>query len=275
MRLDSNGRIRPVAWLPAVLVLTAIGLAGCHRSTLPPSVVPFQSQPALPASDAPVKPVRSGAKSETSDFLRLPAVPTVLQRAEAIALQGGMITDLAAMTHQLAASSFQVQVVPSSSQEKADRIAREWAADAKQLYTIWAYWKLPVFSITRHAYYSPTKGKALKVEFTVSSLFSKSLEEPAEGFDQATLILNEARDRHAVGARDAHAIARRMGYVPNKYGAAVLLDIKTYGPMWVFADMPSQTEGDPVMLVHAETGMVTQGGEVLLLAKYLFQRAGY
>ncbi|MNT67509.1 hypothetical protein D3C72_2056600 [compost metagenome] len=66
-----------------------------------------------------------------------------------------------------------------------------------------------------------------------------------------------------------------MGYIPNTYGAAVLLDIKTYGPMWVFADMPSQTEGVPVMMVHAESGMVTQGGEAMMIAKYLFERAGY
>ncbi len=274
MRLDSNGRTRRSAWLLSGLLTTSVALAGCHRSTLPPGVMPFQSQPALPAGSLTAQPARS-ATSEAPSQPPSPAVPSVLQQAEAIARQGGMISDLPALATKLEATSYHAQVVPQSSQEKADRIAREWAADAQQLYAVWAYWKLPVISVTRHAYYSPSKGKALKVEFTLSSLFAKSFEEPAEGFDQATLILNEARDRHAFGVKDAHAIAKRMGYIPNKYGAAVLLDIKTYGPMWVFADMPSQTQGEPVMLVHAETGMVTQGGEALLLARYLFKRAGY
>jgi hypothetical protein len=289
MRLASNGHAARLltglllaSCLPATLLL-----AGCHRSTLVPSAAPFTSQPAratwqTPAPTAPAQPMtRKPVSHPESPVLPAPpAEPTLLELAGAIARQGGIVNDLPAMANQLDASSYQsqtyqVQVVPRNSQEKADRIALEWASDARQLYTIWAYWKLPALSITRHAYYSPSKGKALKVEFTLSSLFSKSFEEPAEGFDQATLVLNEARDRHAIDVKEAHAIAKRMGYVPNKYGAAVLLDIKTYGPLWVFADMPSQTQGEPVMLVNAQTGMVTQGGEAMMLAKYLFQRAGY
>ncbi len=289
MRLASNGHAAPLlsglllaSCLPAILLL-----AGCNRSTLVPSAAPFTSQPSRATWQSPVLPAPAVPASalpmthppvsrpESPVLPAPPAEPTLLELAGAIARQGGIVNDLPAMASQLEASSYQVQVVPRNSQEKADRIAREWASDARQLYAIWAYWKLPALSVTRHAYYSPSKGKALKVEFTLSSLFSKSFEEPADGFDQATLVLNEARDRHAVDVKEAHAIAKRMGYVPNKYGAAVLLDIKTYGPLWVFADMPSQTQGEPVMLVNAQTGMVTQGGEAMMLARYLFQRAGY
>ncbi len=267
---------RPAAGLLSSLLIAATALAGCHRSSLPPAAAPFQSQPRLAYPGAVQAPSKAIPAPEAAAGLA-DAKPETnpLALASSIAEAGGLINDLPAMTRQLETSAYSLQVVPAHSQEKADRIARDWAPDAQQLYVIWAYWKLPALSVTRHAYYSPSKGMAFKVEFTLSSLFAKSFEEPADGFDQATLILNEARDRHAVDAKDAHAIARRMGYVPNTYGAAVLLDIKTYGPMWVFADMPSQTQGEPVMLVHAETGMVTQGGEALLLAKYLFQRAGY
>jgi len=281
MRLDSTGPndasrpgLRLHRLLPGVLLAAALGLSGCNRSSIAPLVTPFQSQPPLPAWEQPVR--AEGSRAPVQKPTALPeAESTLLVHAQAIAQRGGLITDLPAMARQLDSPAYQTQVLPSSSQDKADRLAKEWAADAQQLYVIWAYWKIPALSVTRHAYYSPSKGMAFKVEFTLSTLFAKSYEEPADGFDQATLILNEARDRHAFGVRDAHAVAKRIGYVPNKYGAAVLLDIKTYGPMWVFADMPSQTEGEPVMLVHAESGMVTQGGEALMLARYLFQRAGY
>lgn len=281
MRLDSNGpRTRPgrspFTSVSTVLLLATVALSGCNRSTLAPMVIPFQSQPVLPAWDQPTTTAPGKTASQPVPTVTPPASePTLLAQAEAIARRGGLVTDLPAMARQLDSASYQVQIVPSSSQDKADRLAREWASDAQQIYVAWAYWKLPALSVTRHAYYSPSKGKAFKVEFTLSTLFAKSFEEPADGFEQASLILNEARDRHAFGVKDAHAIAKRIGYVPSKYGAAVLLDIKTYGPMWVFADMPSQTEGEPVMLVQAESGMVTQGGEALMLAKYLFQRAGY
>ncbi|MNR86918.1 hypothetical protein D3C72_177770 [compost metagenome] len=283
MRRDSTGIAKgsrpgtqPLVLLPTALLLASVILSGCNRSSVAPTVIPFQSQPALPTMDQPLGKAPSNNASKAIPQPVLPPIDSsMLAHAQAIAARGGLITDLPAMARQLEASSFQIQVIPRSSQEKADRLALEWASDARQLYVIWAYWKLPALSITRHSYYSPSKGKALKVEFTLSSLFSKTFEEPADGFDQASLILNEARDRHAFGVKDAHAIAKRIGYTPNKYGAAVLLDLKTHGPMWVFADMPSQTQGEPVMLVNAESGMVTQGGEALMLARYLFERAGY
>lgn len=269
--LGSAGRLLG-GRLPATLLLACFVVAGCHRSALAPGTIPFQSQPAL-RPEAPE--LRTNAP-ERPNLPTPPATgPSMLEAAKAIALQGGLITDLPAMARQLDSQAYQIQVVPRSSQEKADRIAKEWASDAQQLYVIWAYWKLPILSITRHSYYSPSKGKALKVEFTLVSLFPKSIEEPADGFEQATLVLNEARDRHAFGVSEAHAIAKRMGYHSSKYGAAILLDIKTFGPMWVFADMPSQTQGTPVMLVNAQSGMVTQSGEAMMLAEYLFQRAGY
>lgn len=256
--------------------LSVLMLTGCGRSALVPVTVPFQSQPAGPAFQAP------GASATRPEALAPnPQPPAVKADPQSDLAQGlpegldGLISDLPGMARSLEAQRYQVQVVPRSSQEKADAIAKAWASDARQIYVIWAYWKLPIFSITRHAYYSPSKGVALKVEATLSSLFVKSVEEPAEGFDKASLVLNEARDRHPLDVKDAHAIARRAGYVPNTYGAAVLLDLKTYGPMWVFADMPSQIQGTPVMMVNAESGMVTQGGEAFALAKYLFKRAGY
>lgn len=262
----------PGGRIPATLLLASLALTGCQRSALPPGTISFQSQPAL-RHEAPE--LRTNAPERSERPTPPAAGQSALESAKAIALQGGLITDLPAMASQLDTQAYQVQVVPRNSQEKADRIAREWASDARQLYVIWAYWKLPILSITRHAYYSPSKGKALKVEFTLASFFPKSLEESADSFEQASLILNEARDRHAFGASEAHAIAKRMGYHSSKYGAAVLLDIKAYGPMWVFADMSSQTQGTPVMLVNAQSGMVTQSGEAMMLAEYLFQRAGY
>lgn len=262
--------------LPAVLLVAALALAGCTRATIPAYVAPFQSHILRPISAENATPApRGGSLPPLPEGTSPTQAPELLSTAAAIAAKGGLITDLPGMAAELDASAQSLQVIPSSSQQKADRIAKEWASDAQQLYVIWAYWKLPALSITRHAYYSPSKGLAFKVEFTLSSLFAKSWEEPADGFDQATLILREARDRHAVGVKEAHAIAKRMGYVPNTYGAAVLLDIVGYGPLWVFADMPTQTQGEPVMIVSAETGQVTQSGDALLVARYLFKRAGY
>lgn len=258
------------------LGLSVLFLTGCGRSAPSPATVSFQSQPAWPTIEAP------RASSAQPDALapnpQHPAANATFDERRDLALPEGLqglIADLPGMARSLDEQAYQVQVVPRSSQEKADKLAKAWASDARQIYVIWAYWKLPLFSITRHAYYSPSKGVALKVESTLSSLFVKSVEEPAEDFDKASLVLNEARDRHPLDVKDAHAIARRAGYVPNRYGAAVLLDLKTYGPMWVFADMPTQTQGTPVMMVNAESGMVTQGGEAFALAKYLFKRAGY
>jgi hypothetical protein len=268
--------------LMASILIAGLLATGCQRSG--PGLVSYGTsafglpasgwgptvQPAYPSEQGAALPGAPAAGSQVDTGSKpAPVEPNVAE------LLRGLVNDLPAMARQLDGQSYQIQVVPRSSQDKADRVAWNWASDAQQIYVIWAYWKLPALSITRHAYYSPSKGKALKVEFTLSSLFDKSYEEPAEGFDQASLVLNEARDRYAYEVKEAHAIARNMGYVPNKYGAAVLLVTKTHGPLWVFADMPSQTEGKPVMLVNAASGMVTQGGEAMLLAKYLFQRAGY
>ncbi len=259
----------------ATFLMASMLLAGCSRSAPVPGVVPFRSQAALLPDAKSQDPTRGTPEAGVSQRgpMAPKTSPSILELASS--LKAGLVNDLPAMASQLTAPSYQLQVIPRNSQENADRIAKDWAADARQVYVIWAYWKLPALSITRHAYYSPSKGKALKVEFTLASFVSKTFEEPADGFEQAFLILNEPQDRHAHGVKDAHAIARRAGYVPSKFGAAVLLDIKTFGPMWVFADMPSKTEGQPVMAVNAESGMVTQGGEVMMLAKILFKRAGY
>lgn len=258
----------------------ALLLAGCGRTVAPTvSVAPPRAlAPASQALKAPVAPVATTPAVTVVDAAtakpEAPAAAGVTEATQwatmqAIARKGGLVTGLSSLTAE-APSGYATQLLPETTQAKAEALARAWASDARQAYIGWGFWKVSALGRVRHTYYSPSKQRVLKLEYSVTSGFLKQYEDVADGYDLAFLVLRDAYDVNAFRVKDAHERARSYGYRPGKNTTASLLNFVFLGPVWCFID---DRTWEPTVLVKAESGDVVTSGPLMWAASYLIAQA--
>lgn len=255
----------------------ALLLSGCGRAVAPtvtaaPLRAPIASAkapaqaPAAPASAAQPITAQPSAQSPTE---ATSAEARQWEHLRAIGQAGGLVKDLSSLTAETSAP-YATQIVPETTQAKALAAARAWAPDARQAYIGWGFWKVSLLSKVRHTFYSPSKNRVLKLEYTVSSAFLSQTEEEAEGYDLGFLVLRDAYDVNAYQVKDAHSRARSYGYRPGKNTTACLLNFVLLGPVWCFID---DRTWEPTVLVKADSGDVVTSGPLMWAAGFLIARA--
>lgn len=254
---------RATAWMAIALLLS-----GCGRAVVPTVSVapPRVAAPALVTTQAPAAPL---ASAPTAAGAPAASEPTQWDHMRAIARAGGLITGLSRLTAEVP-PTYAAQIVPETTQAKAQALARAWAPDARQAYIGWGFWKVSALSRIRHTYYSPSKQRVLKLEYSVTSAFLKQYEEDAEGYDLAFKVLRDAYDVNAYQVKDAHERARSYGYRPGKNTTASLLNFVLLGPVWCFID---DRTWKPTVLVKADSGDVVTSGPLMWAASYLVAQA--
>lgn len=251
----------PMRHSPVWLAL-ALVVAGC--ATAPATVTPARPAPEPPAAApalvaAPHVSVRSGAPEAAED---------ALAPFRRIAAKGGLIGSFT-QDIERTETGYNLLVVPSSSQARADEVARQWAPDARPIFAGYGFWKKAWISFVRHGYYSKTKDRALMLDFAISKLaLVRKTDEAGGAYGDAATVLDDAADQYTYGARLATDIAKAHGYVPKKIHVAAILNLKLYGPHWVFLDDRDWT---PTLLVNAKTGQVTKTGPTIEAIKLLMK----
>ncbi|MBO9540643.1 hypothetical protein J7643_08635 [bacterium] len=259
----------------------ALLLSGCGRAVAPTvsTVQPRAAAPAQVAAKAPATslvsaPLASAPKAtapQAPEAAPAPASFEALQwdHLRAIGQAGGLVTGLSSLTAEVPAS-YTTQIVPESTQALAQARAKAWAPDARQAYIGWGFWKVSLLSRVRHAYYSPSKKKVLKLEYSVSSVFLNQYEDDGDGYDLGFLVLRDAYDVHRYQVKEAHSKARSYGYRPGKNTTAALLNFVLLGPVWCFID---DRTWEPTVLIKADSGDVVTSGPLMWAASYLIGRA--
>ncbi|HEY9897828.1 MAG TPA: hypothetical protein V6D00_01490 [Pantanalinema sp.] len=255
-------------------IAIALLLSGCGRAVAPAvSVAPPRAQAA--ASVAPKAPAAPLASAPVAPVSAAPEVPPASaeelqwEHLRAIGQAGGLVKGLSSLTAETSAP-YATQIVPETTQAKAQALARAWAPDARQAYIGWGFWKVSLLSRVRHTYYSPSKKRVLKLEYSVTSAFLSQTEEDGEGYDLGFLALRDAYDVSAFQVKDAHSRARSYGYRPGKNTTACLLNFVLLGPVWCFID---DRTWEPTVLIKAESGEVVTGGPLMWAASFLIARA--
>lgn len=248
------------AFIPVVLALLIAGCGSVPTPVFQPhaplraprapiSTVPEVS-PSLPSAPAPL--------GTPSDFDPWPLFRRIGER-------GGLVKDFRAEV-EAADSGYSVQLVPGTSQERADKAAKKWAPDARQIFVGWGFWKRSWIGFVRHGYYSAQKDQALMLDFALSRWAMKKTEESGENYRDAAAVLQDVSDGYRYKAKLACDIAKANGYVPAKLHVAALLNFGLYGPGWVFLD---DRDWSPSLIVHAETGAVVKSGPMMEAAKLM------
>ncbi len=173
---------------------------------------------------------------------------------------------------------FDVQAMPETTQDKADKEAYKWASDAKQIYVGWGYsgrWApLSMFGLSRHVYYSVDKKRLLYVDYNFFR-FTKARWESDDivlkyAGKYITWVLSEPRGRYPYNGREAFNQATKYGYSyqnrPRATIKATLISPLIIGPKWIFFDGVDR----PCLIVDAADGQVTTDGWVLDILKILF-----
>lgn len=257
-------------------VMTGCGVNASNHQPLP--TVPA----ALSAPGAVVPAPKLGAATSDADAIKTPtlATPVVADRltgamasAKELASYGPLVTGLDTLQAATDAEThgYAVQTTPQRTQEAADRLARAWSSDAKQLWLAWGFKTFSLFGHSRHVYFSADKKRMLTIDFgfwgnKVDQYETTGLVAQYAG-KLIAAFLQEPRDIYPVRGRDAYLIARRQGYAPT-HGVAKVLMINPYivGPQWVFLN----AQNKPEVLVDANTGEFRNGGTLLQLLGYLF-----
>jgi hypothetical protein len=240
-------------------------VAGC--ATAPATMAPARPAPptAAAASAIAVAPhvsVRAGAPEGASDDALAPF--------RRIASNGGLIGSFAEDVERTE-TGYNLLVVPADSQAKADEVARAWAPDARPIFAGYGFWKKAWISFVRHGYYSRTKDRALMLDFAISKrVLVRKTDEPGGAYGDAATVLDDAADQYTYGAKLATDIAKAHGYTPKKIHVAAIMNLRLYGPHWVFLDDRDWT---PTLMVNAKTGQVTRTGPMIEAVKLLMKPA--
>jgi hypothetical protein len=242
------------------LALVVAGCAAAPISTLAPS----PARPAEPAAKAAIAAPQVTVRARGT----LPAAGDPLAVYRRIGARGGVIASFTTAIAQ-SESTYNVLVVPSGSQDKAERVAREWAPDARPIFVGYGYWKKSWISFVRHGFYSEQKDRALMLDFAISkAALIRKTDEDGENYREAASVLGDAVDQYKYGAKLATDVAKASGYVPKKIHVGALLNMSFYGPQWVFLNDEDWT---PELLVNAKTGEVTKTGPMIEAAKFLMK----
>jgi hypothetical protein len=244
------------------LILLSLLLASCAAAPVP-TFAPSKALPGQPAAQA-IAAVAPRVSVEHGE----PAAQDPLAVYRRIGERGGLIKNFTGDIER-AEVGYNVLVVPSSSQDKAEKVAHEWAPDARQIFVGYGYWKKPFISFVRHGYYSAKKDRALMLDFAVSklALVHKS-DEDGDNYRDAADALGDADDVYKYTAKLATEVAKANGYFPKKFHVGALLNLAFYGPQWVFLNDEDWT---PELLVNAKTGDVTKTGPMMEAAKFLIK----
>lgn len=186
---------------------------------------------------------------------------------------GGLV-DVSDFAAEREPAGYQAQLVPADTNLEAQREAELWAPDSKQMYIAAGFWRSPLFGLTKHVYYSPSRDQKYILYFKLfKGIVSRRIRRASPHYKVAYDLLNGAQDVWSYDLPAALKVARGMYYRPaGSITVGVLIAPILIGPCWVFLDNPEDQK--PVLAVRARDGGTYREGDLPFEAiKVLVQRS--